>query len=198
MITLITDKKIIKQVKLGFTDIGNAVPLNNWVYGQSDIKSLFNKPNTECLFLYLSCRTYKQILDIFNVNKSSFVFDTYRRYKHYVLEFKNGDNTYYFTLSYNKDRGMDFYICPHMNDIEFSFPNNINKLDEFEDFNNLTPVVYNFFQEIFSKIIFHVTKKYTLNEFLDSEFPINDSSIISLIFENPDYFLDIMPKKYID
>lgn len=195
MITLITDKKIIKQVKLGFTDIGNAVPLNNWVYGQSAIKTLFNKSETESLFLYLSCRTYKQILDIFNINKSSFVFDTYRRYKHYVFEFNNDHNTYYFTLSYNKDRGMDFYICPHMNGIEFSFPNNINKLDEFEEFNNLTPVVYNFFQEIFSKIIFHVTKKYTLNEFLDSEFPINDSSIISLIFENPNYFLDIMPKK---
>lgn len=173
VIKLITDKKTIQSIKSGLTlaDIQHpAIRIDNWVYNAqifSDLQRDDNgfKPSAGILN-YLYCASYKDFLKAYDITKSSFVFDTFRRYKHYALEYQKGSETYYFTVSYNSERGMDIIFYPHMIVSGFD-PRAWNEFDG-ELYLEYAALMYAFLTEFYASILNHLFDNYDFNSIIDN------------------------------
>ena len=173
VIKLITDKATIKTIKSGLTleDIQHpAIRIDNWVYNAQIFRDLQMddngfKPPADILN-YLYCASYKDFLTTYAITKSSFVFDTFRRYKHYALEYQKGDDTYYFTVSYNSERGMDIIFYPHMIAAGFD-PRAWSEFDGklYLEYANL---MYAFLTEFYASILNHLFDTYDVNSIIDN------------------------------
>lgn len=164
MITLVTDKKIIKSMRDSYKSSSDSdvVSINNWLYNSSCFIYLSydkdGRPTPQFqLISYFNCTCYKDFLKLFNIEKSSFVVDTYRRYKHYALKFDYNNETYYFSLSHNKDRGIDLINYPTLSNIEIDNTYNSPSYIKYES------LMYNFCRELFLKILNHLFENYDLD-----------------------------------
>lgn len=130
MITKIDDPKEIKKIKQSFKDCGYFVS-TKYEYSPFMIMhriKLIEDDYGPDLFYSITSLEIDTIINHFGFEKHSFGIDTYRRYKHYVIESEGVK----YSISYNKDRGVDIYICE----------SDINKLSNPEE------VYYNFFKEL--------------------------------------------------
>lgn len=168
MITLITDTKIIKAMRDTYKDDSDdsVAGVNVWLYNSpcfinlSYDKDGYPTPQFQ-LMSYFNCTSYKDFLKLFNIEKSSFVVDTYRRYKHYALKFEHNNEVYYFSLSHNKDRGMDLMNYPTLSNIDIDTTPNTASYLKYE------PVMYNFCRELFSDILTYLFTNYDLETIKD-------------------------------
>lgn len=167
MINLVTDAKLIKAIKTGLTDATvshPAIRIDHWVYNTDIFRNLSYDENgfkaSADVINYLYCSSYNDFLKAYNVQKSSFVFDTYRRYKHYALEYKTDNETYYFTLSYNADRGMDFNFYPHM--IKNGFDDSAYHEFHSPAYLEYAQLMYHFLSEFYASILNHLFDSYDL------------------------------------
>lgn len=167
MIKLVTDKKIIKKVKQGLLTGGHAVCTNNFIYNGQHFRKILLKHEYQSAELdilnYCLCSSYNDLIKIFNIEKSSFIFTTYRQYKHNVLTFEYKENTYYFSISFNKERGLDFYFYPHMiNDcpVDLSEPFHPDS----SIFLYFEPAMYSFHRELYLMIVNYIADNSLIDE----------------------------------
>lgn len=173
MINLVTDKKTIKTIKSGLNleDIQHpAIRIDHWVYNAQIFRDLQMdnngfKPPADILN-YLYCASYNDFLKAYNITKSSFVFDTFRRYKHYALEYQKGADTYYFTVSYNSERGMDIIFYPHM--IPSGFDARAWSEFDGELYLQYANLMYEFLTEFYASILNHLFDTYDVNSIIDN------------------------------
>lgn len=202
VIKLVTDKATIKNIKSGLTldDIQHpAIRIDNWVYNAQIFRDLQMdengfKPPADILN-YLYCASYKDFLTAYGITKSSFVFDTFRRYKHYALEYQKGDDTYYFTVSYNSERGMDIIFYPHM--IPSGFDAKAWNEFEGELYLQYANLMYEFLTEFYASILNHLFDTYDVNSIIDNfskSFRNSDGTVAILTdFEHSRDITLIMP-----
>lgn len=173
MINLVTDKKTIKNIKSGLNseDIEHhAVRVDNWVYNAKIFRDLQMDNNgftkSADIINYFYCSSYKDFLKAYVITKTSFVFDTFRRYKHYALEYQKGDDNYYFTVSYNSERGMDIIFYPHMMPSGFD----ARAWSEFDGelYLQYANLMYEFLTEFYASILNHLFDTYDVNSIIDN------------------------------
>jgi len=171
VINLVTDAKLIKSIKAGLADNTvqhPAIRIDQWVYNSDIFRNLSYDANgfkaSADIINYLYCSSYNDFLKAYHVQKSSFVFDTFRRYKHYALEYVTDTDTYYFTLSYNADRGMDFIFYPHLLKNGFDTA----AYSEFDStiYLEYAKLMYSFLTEFYASILNHLFDSYDLNSIL--------------------------------
>lgn len=172
VINVITNKKMIENIKSGLNSElvdHPAIRIDHWVYNADIFRELsydengFKRPAD--IINYLYCSSYNDFLKAYKVTKSSFVFETFRRYKHYALEYTSPTETYYFTVSYNSERGMDINFYPHM--ISSGFDSSAR-----DDFNGemylaYSKIMYDFLTEFYADILNHLFDTYDLKSIID-------------------------------
>lgn len=171
MINLVTDAKLIKLIKAGLADNTiehPAIRIDQWVYNSDIFRNLSYDANgfkdSADVINYLYCSSYNDFLRAYNVQKSSFVFDTFRRYKHYALEYTTDTDTYYFSLSYNSDRGMDFIFYPHM--LKNGFDQSASTGFGSPLYLEYAKLMYNFLSEFYASILNHLFDNYDLKSIM--------------------------------
>lgn len=130
MITKIDDPKEIKKIKQSFKDCGYFTSSR---YEHAPLMILHRTELIESklgyeLYYSLTSLNIDTIINHFGFEKHSFGFQTYRRYKHYLLESEGVK----YSVSYNKERGVDIYICE----------------SDIDTLSNPEEVYYNFFKEL--------------------------------------------------
>lgn len=197
MITPVTDKKVIKLIKSGLSLTGSnkATRIDNWVYNAPLFRNLsFDKhgPTRQAVIMqYLYGACYKDFMKSYKLTKSSFVFDTFRRYKHYAFSYRLLEKTYYFTISYNSERGMDIVFYPHMLPDDFD----IQALVDYDCqlYADYARIMYSFLSEFYSCIfnfLFDNYDFYSITQYFERSFSTID---LLKIFEKTRDFNLIMP-----
>jgi hypothetical protein len=171
VINLVSDKKTIQLIKSGLDSKKvehPAVRVDNWVYNAEIFRNLSLcpdgfKPSAD-IINYLYCDSYKDFLKTYDITKTSFVFDTFRRYKHYALHYTLNDKDYYFTVSYNSERGMDIIFYPHMLDSDYDL-SAWSSIDS-PLYLNYATIMYSFLSELYHDILNHLFDTADLNSIL--------------------------------
>lgn len=130
MITKIDDQSSVNKIKKSFKE-SKFFNGTKFEYGQQMIshRTKLIDSNVGCdLYYSLTSLKIDTIIKHFNFEKHSFGFQTYRRYKHYLLK----SNDVHYSISYNNERGVDIYVCEA----------------DIEKCENPEEVYYNFFKEL--------------------------------------------------
>lgn len=130
MITKIDDPSIVRKIK---NDFKNGAYFNGSKFEYNGKMSQHRTQLIESdlgpdLYYALTSLKISTVIEHFNFEKHSFGFQTYRRYKHYLLK----SNDVHYSISYNKERGVDIYVCE----------------TDIEKCKNQEEVYYNFFKEL--------------------------------------------------
>lgn len=133
MITKISVQKEINKIKKDYKEL-NAYNYFNGTRYEHDLvmgqhrTNLIHSDIGHELFYSLTSLKIKTVIDHFEFKKHSFGIDTYRRYKHYTVL----SNDVRYSISHNKDRGVDIFICQ----------------EDIDKHENPEEVYYNFFKEL--------------------------------------------------
>jgi hypothetical protein len=177
MVELETDKKILKKMKIACeSDESYAVvSLKSWHLLSPLFKNLsyngsVSKPSYYLMF-YLQCYMYQDFLSTFELTTTSFTVNSGVRFKHYALKYEYKDCVYHFSLSYNKDYGIELYFYPILNNVKVVASTDSSSLREY------APMLYRFSAELYENVLTYLWSTYTLDQF-KSHLAIKDKYIV--------------------
>jgi hypothetical protein len=177
MIEIVNDKKILKIMKatIDSDESYNVVSFKSWhvlsPLFRNITYNLSNDSPAHYIMFYLQFYIYDDFISAFGLTKSSFTVNDGTRFKHYALKYEYDDNVYYFSLSYNKDYGINLYFYPIFNNAK------VMSYADTESFREYSPLIYNFSSVFYEKILTHLLNERTLDDF-KSYLAIKEKSII--------------------